>query len=148
MGIYLFNRETLVESLDNEMKDFGKEVIPGLLGKSRLSSFIFDGYWEDIGTVASFFEASLSLVSDSPPFDFFEADHPVYTHARYLPASIINQCVIDHAIISDGCIIQNTQLTQCVIGVRSIIRSGSRLERTVMIGSAFFETPAEIRSLP
>ena len=146
MGIYLFNHKALVESLDNDMKDFGKEVIPGLLGKARLSSYIFDGYWEDIGTVASFFEANLSLASDEPPFNFFEAKNPVYTHARYLPASIINQCIIDHAIISDGCIIQNTQLTQCVIGVRSIIRGGSRLERTVMLGSVFFETPAELQA--
>jgi len=126
--------------------DFGKEVIPGLLGKARLSSFIFDGYWEDIGTVASFFEANLSLASDEPPFNFFEEKNPVYTHARYLPASIINQCSIDHAIISDGCIIQNTHLTQCVIGVRSIIRSGSRLERTIMLGGTLFKTPAELKA--
>jgi len=145
MGIYLFNHKALVESLDNDMKDFGKEVIPGLLGKARLSSFIFDGYWEDIGTIASFFEANLSLVSDEPPFNFFEANNPVFTHARYLPASIINQCIIDHAIISDGCIIQNTKLTQCVIGVRSIIRSGSMLERTVVFGGAYFETPADLK---
>jgi len=145
MGIYLFNHDVLVQSLDNHMKDFGKEVIPGLLGKTRLSSFVFDGYWEDIGTVASFFEANLSLASDDPPFNFFEANNPVYTHARYLPASIINQCIIDHAIISDGCIIQNTQLTQCVIGVRSIIRGGSKLERTVLLGGTFFETPADLK---
>ncbi len=145
MGIYLFDREALVKSLDNEMKDFGKEIIPGLLGKSRLSSFIFDGYWEDIGTVSSFFEANLSLVSDSPPFDFFEADYPVYTHARYLPASRVNKCSIDHAIIADGCIIQDAQLDHCVIGVRSIIRGGSKLQQTIMMGSDCFETPADLK---
>lgn len=145
MGIYLFDREALVMSLDNEMKDFGKEIIPGLLGKSRLSSFIFDGYWEDIGTVSSFFEANLSLVSDSPPFDFFEADYPVYTHARYLPASRVNKCSIDHAIIADGCIIQDAQLDHCVIGVRSIIRGGSKLQQTIMMGSDCFETPADLK---
>ena len=146
MGIYLFNRDVLVRSLDNDMKDFGKEIIPGMLGKSRLSSYIFDGYWEDIGTVASFFEANISLASDMPPFDFFEADSPVYTHARYLPASKINKCNIDHAIIADGCVIYEATLDECVIGVRSIIRAGSELERTVMMGGDYFETPEEIFS--
>ncbi|MCZ6672349.1 MAG: sugar phosphate nucleotidyltransferase, partial [Verrucomicrobia bacterium] len=119
MGIYLFNWDLLVRSLDNDMKDFGKEIIPGLLGKSKLSSFIFDGYWEDIGTVGSFFEANLSLASDLPPFNFFDADYPVYTHARYLPASKINKCTIDHAIVADGCIIHDAELKDCSIGVRS-----------------------------
>ena len=144
MGIYLFNREVLIESLDNDMKDFGREVIPGLLGKYRLSSFIFDGYWEDIGTVSSFFEANLLLASDLPPFNFFEPDNPIYTHARYLPASKINKCIIDQAIISDGCIIHEASLKHCIIGIRSIIRSGSRLERTVMMGGDYFETPIDI----
>ena len=144
MGIYLFNRELLVESLENEMTDFGKEIIPSLLGKCRLSSYIFNGYWEDIGTVGAFFDANLSLASDVPPFNFFEADHPVYTHARYLPASKINQCTIDHAIIADGCIIHEATLKNCSIGVRSIIRAGSHLENTVMMGGDYFEAPNEI----
>lgn len=144
MGIYLFNREVLIESLDNDMKDFGKEVIPGLLGKYRLSSFIFDGYWEDIGTVSSFFEANLMLATDLPPFNFFEPDNPVYTHARYLPASKMTKCFINQAIIADGCIINEATLDQCVIGIRSIIRSASRLERTVMIGGDYFETQEDL----
>lgn len=144
MGIYLFNRETLVESLDNDMKDFGKEVIPGLLGQSRLSSFIFDAYWEDIGTVRSFFEANLMLAGDWPPFNFFEPDNPIYTHARYLPASKINRCQISRAIIADGCVIYDVSLDQCVVGVRSIIRAGSELKSTVMMGGDYFETPADL----
>lgn len=145
MGIYMFNRELLIESLKNDMRDFGKEIIPGLLGKSKLNSYIFDGYWEDIGTVASFFEANLSLASDVPPFNFFEEGYPVYTHARYLAASKINKCRIDHAIVADGCIIHDADLVNCVIGVRSIIRGGSRLERVVMMGCDFFETPEEVK---
>lgn len=147
MGIYMFNRDLLIKSLENEMKDFGKEIIPGLLGQAKLSSFIFDGYWEDIGTVGSFFEANLSLASDVPPFNFFEANYPVYTHARYLPASKINKCSIDHAIIADGCIIHDARLNECVIGVRSIIRGGSTLERTVMMGGDYFETPEDLKAL-
>jgi len=142
MGIYLFNHDVLVRALDNQKKDFGGEIIPGLLGKAKLSSFKFDGYWEDIGTVASFFEANLSMARDEPLFNFFEADYPVYTHARYLPASKINRCIIDHAIIADGCMIYEAELDRCVIGVRSVIRAGSKLKRTIMMGSQFFENAA------
>jgi len=153
MGIYLFNREVLVQALDNEKKDFGKEIIPSLLGKVRLSSYIFQGYWEDIGTVKSFFEANLSMASELPPFNFFDSYNPIYTHPRYLPASKINKCEIDHAIIAEGCIVHDAQLSQCVIGVRSIIRGGSRLHRTIMMGSEFLESPVakkncEARGIP
>ena len=146
MGIYLFNRELLVKSLDNEMTDFGKEIIPGLLGQSKLRSYIFDGYWEDIGTVGAYFDANLSLASDLPPFNFFETDYPVYTYARYLPASKINHCTIDHAIVSEGCIIHDAELKNCSIGVRSVIREGSRLENTIMIGGDYFESPEEVEA--
>lgn len=144
MGIYLFDREALRKSLQNDMTDFGKEVIPSLLGKCKLCSYIFDGYWEDIGTVGAFFEANLSFTQKAPPYNFFENDYPVYTHARFLPASKINNCVVDHAIVADGCILQRAELRNSSIGVRSIIREGSKLERTVMMGGDYYETPDEI----
>jgi glucose-1-phosphate adenylyltransferase len=144
MGIYLFSRDLLFKSLDNDMDDFGKEIIPGLLGESKLRSYIFDGYWEDIGTVGAFFDSNLSLASDLPPFNFFEANYPVYTRARYLPASKVNRCTIDHAIVADGCIIHDADLKNCSIGVRSIIREGTKLENVVMMGGDYFETPEEI----
>lgn len=144
MGIYLFDREALRISLQNDMTDFGKEVIPSLLGKCKLSSYIFDGYWEDIGTVGAFFDANLSFTQKAPPYNFFENDYPVYTHARFLPASKINNCVVDHAIVADGCILQRAELRNSSIGVRSIIREGSKLERTVMMGGDYYETPDEI----
>lgn len=143
MGIYLFNRDVLVKALDNEMKDFGGEIMPSLPGKVKMGSFIFDGYWVDIGTVASFFQANLSMARDMPLFNFFEPEYPIYTHARYLPASKVTRCTIDHAIIADGCIIEDARLDQCVIGLRSIIRSGSTLQRTIMMGSQFFETASK-----
>ena len=146
MGIYLFNRSTLVEALDNSMTDFGKEVIPSLLGNRRLFSFIFEGYWEDIGTVRAFFEANLLLTNPLPPFNFFTAGAPIYTNARYLPASKINNCTIDHVIIADGCIVTEAHLKRCVIGIRSILRQNSRLENTVMMGSDFFESEEELKS--
>ena len=146
MGIYLFDREVLRKSLQNDMTDFGKEVIPSLLGKRKLCSFIFDDYWEDIGTVGAFFEANLSFTREYPSFNCFENDFPVYTHARFLPASRINNCVMDHAIVADGCIVRGAQLKESSIGVRSMIRERSTLERTVMMGSDYYETPDEIEA--
>ncbi len=103
MGIYVFSRSVLSDGLANNMKDFGKEVIPSLLGKKKLCSYIFEGYWEDIGTVQAFFEANLALAQPLPPFNFFDRGAPIYTHPRYLPASKINRCDIDHVVIGDGC---------------------------------------------
>jgi len=141
MGIYLFNRKALFESLDNDMTDFGKEVIPSLLGREKLCSYIFDGYWEDIGTVEAFFEANLSLTKDLPPFNFFDSDRPVYTHARFLPAAKVNNCTIDHVTIAGGCIVQQAQLRECSLGVRSIVKEGCKLNRVVMMGGDYFESP-------
>jgi glucose-1-phosphate adenylyltransferase len=145
MGIYVFNRSALIESLDNGMTDFGKEVIPSLLGKKRLSGYIFEGYWEDIGTVRSFFEANLLLTDPLPPFNFFSPKHPVYTRPRYLPASKINKCEVDHAVIGDGCIITGAILKRCVIGIRSILLDNTQLENVVMMGADSFETHKEIK---
>lgn len=146
MGIYIFNRRSLVEALNNDMRDFGKEVIPSLQGRARLHAFIFEGYWEDIGTVRAFFEANLQLTDLVPPFNFFAPGFPVYTHARYLPASKINRCTFDFVIIGDGCIITEAQLRRCVIGVRSIIREGCKLENVVVMGADDFENERDIRA--
>jgi glucose-1-phosphate adenylyltransferase len=146
MGIYVFNRRSMVEALNNRMTDFGKEIIPSLLGKARLSAYLFEGYWEDIGTVRAFFEANLQLTDLVPPFNFFTPGAPIYTHARYLPASKINRCVFDHVIIGDGCIVTEAQLKRSVIGIRSVIREGCRLENVVMMGADNFENDREIRA--
>jgi glucose-1-phosphate adenylyltransferase len=143
MGIYVFNRATLLQALENNMTDFGKEVIPSLLPSHRLFSYVFEGYWEDIGTVRSFFEANLLLTNPISPFNFFTEGAPVYTHARYLPASKVNKCTIDHVIIADGCIVTEAQLKRCVIGIRSILRQNTRLENTIMMGADFFESDEE-----
>lgn len=140
MGIYVFNRETMIEALNNEMTDFGKEVIPSLLGASRLHAHIFEGYWEDIGTVKAFFEANLQLADPMPQFNFFSRGRPIYTRARYLPASKINRCSINHVIVGDGCIITDSYLRRCVIGIRSVLREGTRLENVVMMGADEFES--------
>jgi glucose-1-phosphate adenylyltransferase len=145
MGIYVFNRAVLAEALDNTMTDFGREVIPGLLGKSRIFAHIFEGYWEDIGTVRSFFEANLALAQPMPPFNFFDPDAPIYTQLRYLPASKLNKCAIDQAVIGDGSILTDSKITHCVIGIRSFVDEGSDLQDVVVMGADYYENQEQIR---
>jgi glucose-1-phosphate adenylyltransferase len=144
MGIYVFNRAALAEALDNTMTDFGKEVIPSLLGKKRLFAHVFEGYWEDIGTVKAFFEANLQLAHPLPPFNFYDQEAPIYTSARFLPASKINRCEIDHVVIGDGSIVTDCKLHRCVLGIRAFLGEGTRMEDVIVMGADFYETEAEL----
>jgi len=121
MGIYLFNREVLLSLLNNSMADFGKHIIPTAIGTHRVFSHIFQGYWEDIGTIRSFFEANLELTSELPRFNFYDTLSPIYSRPRFLPGSKINGAEIDHAILSDGCIINHARITQSIIGLRGAV---------------------------
>jgi glucose-1-phosphate adenylyltransferase len=140
MGIYLFNREVLFQLLDNDQADFGKHIIPGAIRDRRVFSHVFQGYWEDIGTIRSFFEANLDLTSELPRFNFFDMEAPIYTRPRFLPASKINGASIDHAIISEGCIISHCHISNSVIGVRSLVDIGSHLTRSVVMGADYYES--------
>lgn len=144
MGIYVFNRKALAEALDNDMKDFGKEVIPSLLGRKKLFAHIFEGYWEDIGTVKAFFDANLALAQPLPPFNFYDQVAPIYTQDRYLPPSKLNRCSVDFAVLGDGSIVENATVTHSVLGMRSIISEGCVLKDVVMMGADFYESEAEI----
>ncbi len=138
MGIYVFNREVLFELLDNNLADFGKHIIPGAIKTHRVYSHVFQGYWEDIGTIRSFFDASLDQANDLPKFNFF--DPPVFTRPRFLPASKINGAAIDHAVIADGCILNKARIQRSVIGIRGIIEEGASLNRVVMMGADFYDS--------
>ena len=146
MGIYVFNRQAMADALDNAMTDFGKEVIPSLLGKKRIYAHIFEGYWEDIGTVRAFFEANLALAQPLPPFNFFLPSAPIYTKDNYLPASKLNKCAIDHVVIGDGSILTDSSLKHCVLGIRSFIGEGTQLEDVVMMGADFYEIEANLEA--
>ena len=139
MGIYVFNSKTLIEALDSDTTDFGKEIIPGLLGKEKLCSYVFDDYWEDIGTVKAFFDCNIRLTDPVPPFNFFDEESKIYTHARFLPASKINSCTVDRAVMADGCIVTDARIQHSTLGVRSVVREQSLLENVVMMGADFFE---------
>ncbi len=138
MGIYVFNRQALIESLDNDFIDFGKHIIPTALKKYKVHAFNFQGYWEDIGTIRSFFQANLDLCKLVPQYDFFDSVAPIFTHARFLPATKINGAVIREALISDGCIITDAHVETAVIGVRSIIESGTTIRDTVIMGADYY----------
>ncbi|HEY6206401.1 MAG TPA: sugar phosphate nucleotidyltransferase, partial [Chthoniobacterales bacterium] len=116
MGIYVFNRDVLVQCLANDLVDFGKDVIPQSIKDRHVSAFIFQGYWEDIGTVRAFYEANLDLTDLVPEYSFFEAESPIYTHPRFLPGSKMNGATLRQAIISDGCIISDAHIERSVIG--------------------------------
>ncbi len=138
MGIYIFNREVLQDCLDNDLADFGKHIIPSAIEKRKVYSYVFQGYWADIGSIRSFFDANLDLTNVVPQFSFFESNAPIYTHSRFLPASKINGATIRHGIVSDGCIVSDSTLENCLIGVRSIINSGCTIKNTVMMGADFY----------
>jgi len=138
MGIYLFNRNILEEALDNSLQDFGKDVIPSIIQSKRVYSHIFNGYWEDIGTIKSFFEANLECTKIVPAFNFFDPANPIYTRARLLPASKINNAHIEEALLSDGCIITSATIKRSIVGVRSVIESGCEISESIIIGSDFY----------
>ena len=136
MGIYIFNRDILMDILEGtEHIDFGKHIIPSSIDKKNVYAHYFDGYWEDIGTIRAFFEANLALTGPITKFKLYDLNWPLYTNARYLPASVINDCVINDSIISDGCIISQTKIEDSVIGIRSIIEDNCHLKNTIIMGA-------------
>jgi glucose-1-phosphate adenylyltransferase len=139
MGIYVFNRNVLIECLENDLVDFGKHVIPHSIKDRHVSAFIFKGYWEDIGTIRAFYEANLDLTDIVPEYSFFEPESPIYTHPRFLPGSKINGATLRQAIISDGCIISDAHLERSVVGIRSIIQSGATIRNSIVMGADYFE---------
>ena len=146
MGIYIFNADTMEDVLlgeNDKYTDFGKEIIPLAIGKKKINSYIFDGYWEDIGTIRSFYEANIALCDENPTFDFFGETKPIYTHMRNLPPSKVNKAEITSSLTSEGCIITNAKLNKSVIGVRSIIEDGSELDGVIMMGADYYDTDEE-----
>lgn len=142
MGIYIFDADTMEEMLNNDYNDFGKEIIPMAIKSKKVSSYIFNGYWEDIGTIRSFYEATLDLTNPIPHFNFYDEDKPIYTHMRNLPPSKINHAEMVSTLASEGCVITNSRIQHSVIGVRSVINEGCDLEGVIMMGADFYETEA------
>ncbi len=143
MGIYIFDANVLEEALDNDYTDFGKEVIPQAIKKYKVFSYIFDGYWEDIGTIKSFYDATIDLASVTPKFNFYDEDKPIFTKPRNLPPSKTNHAQMTRCIASEGCVITEACIIDSVIGIRSVIERQSCLEGVVCMGADFYETEAQ-----
>jgi glucose-1-phosphate adenylyltransferase len=140
MGIYVFKRDIIESVLENNHDDFGKHVIPNAIQNLRVFSYVFQGYWADIGTIRAFFEANLDVTSELPRFDFFNMAAPIFSHPRWLPSSKINGAQIDHAVISDGCIINRAVITHSIVGLRSFVGSGTVLNRVIILGCDYYES--------
>jgi glucose-1-phosphate adenylyltransferase len=142
MGIYVFKYDRLEEVLaeDTARLDFGKEVIPGSIHKYNVQAYLFNDYWEDIGTIAAFYKANLDMTSAIPPFNLFDAEAPLFTRARYLPPSKIGNSEINDSIISDGCIINGAKINRSVIGLRSRIADGTKIDAAYMMGADYYQT--------
>lgn len=142
MGIYVFKYDKLEEVLaeDSTRLDFGKEVIPGSINKYNVQAYLFDGYWEDIGTIAAFYKANLDMASAIPPFNLFDSEAPLFTRARYLPPSKFNSCEIRDSIISEGCIINGAKINRSLIGLRSRIAEGTHIDAAYMMGADYYQT--------
>ena len=140
MGIYVFNKKALLELLQTEDQDFGKQVIPRALKSHRVCAYVFQGAWEDIGTVRNFFEVNLELTKHRPRFDLFDMTAPLYTRPRFLPASKINAGQIEYSLLSDGCILEHAVVRESILGLRSIVCKGAQLRRAIVMGNDYYET--------
>jgi len=148
MGIYVFNREYLINILNENLdeKDFGKEILPKAITRSRVLSFQYEGYWTDIGNISSFFEANLSLTDEIPKFNLFDSCHTIFTRARMLPPSKIWNTTLDKTIIAEGCIIEASRVEHTVVGIRSRIGKHSVIVNAYIMGSDRYQTLIEIEA--
>ena len=141
MGIYLFSRDVLLEVIGRDnATDFGRGVIPHAIDHYRVHAHVFRGYWADVGTVASFYEANLMLTRADAPFSFYDSRCPIYTHARFLPGSRLVGCDVRDGIVCDGCAIDPCTIEQSVIGIRTRIQAGARVSRSVLLGADYYDT--------
>ncbi|MFY7666347.1 glucose-1-phosphate adenylyltransferase [Flavobacterium sp.] len=147
MGIYIFNRQLLIDLMSNpNTKDFGKEIIPQSIGKHRVLSYQYEGYWTDIGNIESFFEANLGLTDDIPQFNLFDNSQKIYTRARVLPPSkITGATTIDRSVVAEGCIINGAAIKHSVVGIRSRIGYGTSISNSYLMGNDYYQNLEEIR---
>ena len=140
MGIYVFTRRVLVDMLHRETGiDFGRELIPNALGKYKVMPYLYRGFWADVGTIESFYDANVMLGRRDAPFRFWDPERPIYTHLRHLPTSRMTDCHINGSVIGEGCSLNRCHVEGSVVGVRAAIGAGARVERSVLLGADFYE---------
>jgi glucose-1-phosphate adenylyltransferase len=143
MGIYVFSRDVLLELLDGPGIDFGRELIPSALGTHRVHAYFYRGYWADVGTVRAFYEANLALTRPRPPFSFFDPRKPIYTRPRFLPGTRVDGCRIDSSLIAEGCYLEACAIESSVVGIRTNVRNGATVRRSVLLGADFYDEPGD-----
>ncbi len=143
MGIYVFSAYALTETLNNNFTDFGKEIIPNAIKNMKVNAYVFTGFWEDIGTIKSFYDTNINLASINPDFNFYDEDRPIYTHRRDLPPSKFNFSTLSEVLTGDGCIVTNSSITKSVVGIRTIVETGANLFGVFSMGADHYETVAD-----
>jgi len=142
MGIYVFNTAVLVDLLENSLhEDFGGQIIPNAIHTHQVYGFDFDGYWEDIGTIRSFFETNLSLTQPSPPFNFYDPVRPIYTRQRHLPSTVIDGATLHNVMLAEGSLIHHAEINDSIVGLRSIIADGVRINKSIIMGADYYDEP-------
>ncbi|MEM9246998.1 MAG: sugar phosphate nucleotidyltransferase, partial [Cyanobacteria bacterium P01_F01_bin.153] len=142
MGIYVFKKEVLIDLLNSspDSTDFGKEIIPASASDYNVQAYLFDGYWEDIGTIKAFYESNLALTSQpAPDFTFYDKVAPIYTRSRYLPPTKILDCQVTESMISEGCMVKDCQIQRSILGVRSRVGAGSVIDNSLLMGADYYE---------
>jgi glucose-1-phosphate adenylyltransferase len=134
MGIYLFKKQVLLDCLDNDLIDFGSDVIPNALGKNKIIAHFFDGYWRDIGTIRAFYDAHMDMVGPHPPFDWYDPSWVFFTHPRYLPGSRLRGCRFNDTLLAGGAKIEESTLERSIIGIRTTVRKAT-VRRTLIMGA-------------
>ena len=141
MGIYIFNSDILQNALqDDRNVDFGKDIIPKSIQTLPVSAYFFDGYWEDIGTIRSFYHANIALTDTAPAFNFYDAQSPIYTNRRHLPSTKVNSSSVRSSILAEGSIIDDSELDRTIVGIRSIISNGTRIYQSILMGADYYES--------
>ena len=145
MGIYLFNMQVLIDLLRDSphLDDFGGDIIPYAIKTCSVFGFDFDGYWRDIGTIRTFYEANLELACQNPPFDFYDSRHPIYTHSRFLPGSLVEDSSLKDVLLADGCQIRKAEISHSVVGLRSVIAAGARIKDSILMGADYYTAEIE-----
>lgn len=149
MGIYIFQPDVLSQLLDqSDGTDFGREIIPTAVANLRVFAFGYPGYWRDIGTIPAFHEANLELTQPIPPLDLFSPEAPFYTHPRFLPGTKIDDCSVEQSLVSEGSVLSGARISQSIIGIRSVVREGSIIERSIVMGANRYEWSPEEAGRP
>jgi glucose-1-phosphate adenylyltransferase len=145
MGVYVFSRDVLLEAINKEgATDFGRQIIPAALGKYRVHAHLFRGYWADVGTVSSFYDANIMLTRSGAPFKFYDPRRPIFTHARFLPGARFSDCRVKDAIVAEGCYLDRAAIEESIVGIRTTIQSGASVRRSVLLGADYYDADDDV----